>query len=312
MTSELAKSQISATIVDDIEHLKGTYAGYRRAHARGVCYDATFTPSGEAAALTTAPHLQSTPVPATVRFSHTDTNPHLRDADRAVRGFATKFHLPDGGTTDLIGVNLDRFVASTPEQFRELIQAAQPDPVTGKPDLQNVRAYAGAHPTAGPGLAAAAVIPTPVSYASATYWAIHAFFWRNAAGEACAVKYRWVPDAGNVNITPEEGAGWSATHLAEELAERLKAGPAGFTLVIQLGEEGDNTDDSTQVWPADRTEITAGHLSITGEAADQEHWADQVFDPTQLPEGIEVSADPVLAARSTIYAVSYDRRIHKR
>ncbi|WP_370944837.1 catalase family peroxidase [Amycolatopsis sp. cg5] len=310
MASELAKSQLSVTIVDNIEHLKGTHAGYRRAHARGVCYDATFTPSGEAGPLTTAAHLQGEPVSATVRFSHTDTNPHVPDGERAVRGFATKFHLADGTNTDLIMVNLDRFVASTPESFLELLHAAEPDPATGAPNLDNVKAHVGAHPEAGPGLAAAAVVGIPVSYAATTYWAIHAFFWRNADGVARPVKYRWEPDLDAANA--EDTTNWSAEHLAEELAERLKSGPVGFTLKVQLGEDGDNTDDSTQVWPAERTEIVAGHLSITGEAADQEHWQNQVFDPTLLTPGIEASDDPVLAARSTIYAVSYDRRVHKR
>ena len=312
MTSELAGSQLASTIVDEIENLKGTFAGYRRAHARGVCYDATFTPSGEAAGLTTAAHLVAGPVPATVRISHTDTNPHLRDGDRAVRGFATKFHLPGGATTDLIGVNLDRFIAATPEDFLELLHAAEPDPATGQPDLAKVQAHVGAHPGAGPGLAAAAVLPTPASYATTTYWAIHAFLWRNAEGAVRPVKYRWDPVAGNENVTPEEGKEWSALHLTEELVTRLQSGPAEFDLRIQLGEDGDVTDDSTQVWPADRTELTAGRLAITGEVADQEHWAAQVFDPTHLTPGIELSDDPVLAIRSALYAVSYDRRSHKR
>jgi catalase len=312
MDSELAKSQLAVTLVDAIEHLKGTHPGCRRAHARGVCYDATFTPTGEAAAMTTAAHLQDAPVQATVRFSHTDPNPQVPDGPRAARGFATKFRLADGTNTDLIAVNLRRFVASTPEAFLELIHAGEPDPATGAPNLDNVRAYASRNPEAGPGLAEAAVMSTPASYATSTYWALHAFLWRDAGGGVRPVKYSWVPDAGAENATPEEAAGWTAHHLTEEFAERLENGAVGFTLQIQIGNPGDNTADSTQLWPDDRPVITAGHLSITAEAADQQHWADQVFDPTLLTAGIELSDDPILAARSAIYAVSYDRRIHKR
>ncbi|WP_328609777.1 catalase [Amycolatopsis sp. NBC_00345] len=122
-------------------------------------------PSGVVADLTTAAHLRGEPVRATVRFSHADTNPHLPDADRAVRGFATKFHLPGGGTTDLVTINLDRFIASTPEDFLHLLKAAGPDPETGTPDLAKVQAHVAAHPSAGPALAAAAKLPTPRSYA---------------------------------------------------------------------------------------------------------------------------------------------------
>jgi len=312
MSPQLTKPQISVAIVDTIEHLNGTHAGYRRAHARGVCYDATFTPSGEAGRLTTAVHLQSAPVSATVRFSHTATDPQQRDGEHAVRGFATKFHLPDGSNTDLIAVNLDRFVASTPESFIGLLQAAERDPDTGRPDPARIGAYVGLHPEVGPVLAAASSVPVPVSYATTAYWAIHAFIWRDSDGGSHPVKYRWAPDSGIEQADPVEADSWSPEHLTEELARRLADGPVSFTLKVQLGEEGDPTDDSTQVWPAERQEITAGRLVITAEAADQEHWAAQSFDPNLLTPGVESSDDPILAARSTIYAVSYDRRTHKR
>ncbi|MEW2503065.1 catalase family peroxidase [Amycolatopsis sp. CA-161197] len=312
MTTELPASQLSVSIVDEIEQLKGTYPGYRRAHARGVCYDATFVPSGVAADLTTAAHLQGEPVRATVRFSHTDTNPHLPDAGTAVRGLAVKFHLPDGSNTDIVGVNLDRFIAATPEDFLALLKSAEPDPATGAPDLGKVQAHVGAHPSAGPGLFTASQLPTPVSYGTTTYWAIHAFFWRAADGSLRPVRYRWVPEAGDHVLAAGEGGDWSAEHLTGELGERLARGPVEFTLKVQLGEPGDPTNDATLVWPGERTEITAGRLAITAEVTDQKHWNSQVFDPTLLTAGIELSDDPILAARSAIYAVSYDRRSHDR
>ncbi|MFI5606559.1 catalase family peroxidase [Amycolatopsis sp. NPDC051903] len=312
MTTELPASQLSVSIVDEIEQLKGTFPGYRRAHARGVCYDATFVPSGVAADLTTAAHLRGEPVRATVRFSHTDTNPHLPDAGTAVRGLAVKFHLPGGGNTDLVAVNLDRFIAATPEDFLGLLKSAEPDPATGQPDLAKVQAHVGAHPSAGPALFTAAQLPTPVSYGTTTYWAIHAFLWRAADGAVRPVRYRWVPEAGEHVLGAGEGGDWPAEHLTGELATRLARGPVEFSLKVQLAEPGDPTDDATLVWPADRTEITAGRLAITGEVTDRKHWDAQVFDPTLLTEGIELSGDPILAARSAIYAVSYDRRSHQR
>lgn len=73
MTAELPASQLSSSIVDEIEQLKGTFPGYRRAHARGVCHDATFVPSGDRLAdraglrstqLTPGIELSDDPVPA--------------------------------------------------------------------------------------------------------------------------------------------------------------------------------------------------------------------------------------------------------
>jgi catalase len=33
-----------------------------------------------------------------------------------------------------------------------------------------------------------------------------------------------------------------------------------------------------------------------------------VFDPTNVIDGIDLSADPILLARSAAYSISYDRR----
>jgi len=52
-----------------------------------------------------------------------------------------------------------------------------------------------------------------------------------------------------------------------------------------------------------------GRLEVTGisptSAADERRL---IFDPTNRTDGIDLSADPVLLARSAAYAISYDRR----
>jgi catalase len=50
-------------------------------------------------------------------------------------------------------------------------------------------------------------------------------------------------------------------------------------------------------------------LEVTGisprSAADERHL---ILDPTNRTDGIDLSADPILLARSSVYAISYDRR----
>lgn len=299
---------LAVSAVDAIEGVSGTYPGYRRVHARGLCFDATFTPSGKAASLTTAAHLQSAPTPVVVRFSNSNTNPTVHDGIRAGRGLAARFLLPDGTATDLVSVNLPIFFAATPEQFLTLLDALKKDPATGAPDPARVQAYGTAHPTAGLALRETTRMPIPVGYGTARYWAIHAFIWINAAGERQVVRYRWEPDAGLQELTEQQAADRDPEYLAQELVQRLAHGPVGFTLHVQLGQDGDPTDDPTVAWPADRPEIVAGHLEVTAPVADQEQWAAQVYDPTRVTPGIEASDDPVLAFRGQAYSVSYDRR----
>ena len=63
------------------------------------------------------------------------------------------------------------------------------------------------------------------------------------------------------------------------------------------------------MWPADRPLVELGRLEVTGisptGAADERRI---VFDPTNLADGIELSADPILLARSAAYSISYDHR----
>jgi catalase len=306
--SDHTPTPLAVTAVDAIEHVSGTYPGQRRVHARGLCFDATFTPSGEATSLTTAAHLGSGPTPVVVRFSNSNTNPTVPDGVRAGRGLAARFFLPDGSTTDLVSVNIPVFFAATPEQFLELLDALKKDPSTGAPSPEKVKAYAAAHPSAAAGLQEAARMPIPVSYGTARYWAIHAFVWVDPDGGRHPVRYRWEPDTGLQELSEQEAAAKDPEYLAEELLRRLADGPVGFSLRVQLGQSGDPTDDPTKAWPADRPEIVAGHLRITAPVTDQGHWAAQVYDPTRITPGIELSDDPVLAFRSQAYAVSYGRR----
>jgi len=55
--------------------------------------------------------------------------------------------------------------------------------------------------------------------------------------------------------------------------------------------------------------VELGTLSITGNVADSDVQQRSLgFDPTRLVNGIEASDDPLIKARSEIYAVSYRRR----
>src|SRR3954462_15348429 len=94
-------------LVDAIGKAGGTHPGHRAAHAKGVVLAGTFTPTEDARALTRAAQFAGDPVRVTVRFSNGGANPDSNDA--AVgdgRGMATKFYLPDGSTTDIVGLSL--------------------------------------------------------------------------------------------------------------------------------------------------------------------------------------------------------------
>ena len=151
--------------------------------------------------------------------------------------------------------------------------------------------------------------PVPASYGQASYHGEHAFRFTASDGTSRFGRYHWVPEAGEAYLSPDEASTRNANFLREELESRMRNSPVVFHLLLQLAGEGDPTDDVTALWPADRTMVELGRLEVNGisptSAADERRL---VFDPTNLTDGIDLSADPILLARSAAYSISYDHR----
>jgi hypothetical protein len=43
-----------------------------------------------------------------------------------------------------------------------------------------------------------------------------------------------------------------------------------------------------------RGEQPAGQIIVTSRSSSEDHWQQQVFDPTRVPAGVELSDDPIL------------------
>ena len=97
--------------------------------------------------------------------------------------------------------------------------------------------------------------------------------------------------------------------LMDEMKDRLSKGPVEFRLIVQLAAAGDSTTDATKVWPDDRSTVELGAISITRvDPKSDDVQRALAFDPTNLIEGIELSDDPMLPMRSSVYALSAKRR----
>jgi catalase len=304
-------TDIAQRCVDAISDLSGRHEGHRAAHARGTLCTGTFTAAPTAAELTSAAHMQGDPVRVTVRFSNGSGDPSTPDNDRTDgRGMAVKFYLPDGSTTDIVGLTLPCFFVRTPEDFIAFLQARKPNPETGELDMEKIGAFLGEHQeTAG---ALQHIIPSlvpPRSYATCAYNSIHSFRLVNGGGGRFA-RYRWVPEAGVEPLPDEEVEGAPAEYLQDDIRERLERGPVRFTLVARLAADGDAVDDPTVPWPeGEREEAELGTVELTGLDTERETGDDVlVFDPTRVTDGIEPSDDQILHVRSHAYSVSVERR----
>jgi catalase len=305
----VATDDLSERLVDSLNATYGVHPGLRAAHARGVLCAATFWPSAEASSLSRAPHLAGSTVRAHVRFSNGSGDPSVPDGSRDARGMAIKFYL-SGGTTDIVAVSLPSFFARTPEDLLVFNEARRADPSTGQPDAAKVGAYLSDHPEAMAAVTAAVTHAIPSSYVTLPYHGLHAFGFVDASDLCRYGRYHLVPDAVEAALTEAEADARPPDFLSQELAARLSAGPAVFDLDVQLAGEGDPLDDCTAPWPDARETLRLGRLEVTGLAHDRESGGDVlVFDPTRVPDGIVLSNDPILLARSGAYSVSVARRL---
>jgi catalase len=284
----------------------GPHAGFRLAHAKGALFEGEFTATPEARGLTRAAHMQGTTLPVVIRFSSASGIPTLPDAapQNAVRGIGMTFKLPDGSGTDLLGISVNAFPVSNGEDFLKLNQAAQ---ASARGEPQPMRDFVAAHPA----VARFGGIPKPMpqSFATEAYFSINAFRFINAAGESHFIRYRIVPEAGTAFLTPEQAASAPPDLLETEMRERIGRGPAAFRLQAQLAEPGDPTGDATAVWPEERRPVELGRLVVMRAVANSDEVQRTMgFLPTNVTDGIEVSDDPLLQARSETYAVSFERR----
>ncbi|HEV8464804.1 MAG TPA: catalase family peroxidase [Pseudolabrys sp.] len=289
--------------------LAGPHPGFRPVHAKGIVCSGTFRALAGARAVSRALHLQGQAVPTVMRFSNSSGDPDVHDGIANARALAVKFQLPDGKNADILALHIEGFPARTPDEFLAFLRAQLPDPATGKPAPDAVPRFLDSHPATHAFIERLMQKPVPASYGRASYYAEHAFKFTGADGTSRFGRYRWMPEAGEAYLSPDDASTRSTNFLREELEDRLRNGPVAFRLLLQLASESDPTDDATALWPTDRPLVELGRLEVTRisptSAADERHL---VFDPTNVTDGIALSADPFPLARSAAYSISYDHR----
>jgi catalase len=309
MSGSPASATVVAQLVETMRTLAGPHPGFRPVHAKGIMCSGTFHASAGARAVSRAPHLQGQAVPTVMRFSNSSGDPDVHDGIPNARALAVKFQLPDGKKADILALHIEGFATRTPDEFLAFLRAQLPDPATRKPAPDAVPRFLESHPATRAFIERLTKKPVPASYGQACYYAEHAFKFTAADGTSRFGRYRWIPEAGEAYLSPDDAGQRSANFLREELESRLRNGPVAFRLLLQVAGESDPTNDVTALWPADRPLVELGRLELTRisptSAADERRL---VFDPTNVTDGIGLSDDPFLLARSAAYSISYDQR----
>jgi catalase len=294
-------------IISAFEADNGPHPGFRRNHAKGVCVSGYFDSNGNAAALSSAGVFASGRTPVIGRFAIPGGNPSAPDTSVPIRSLALMFTQHDGEQWRTGMNSVPVFPVHTPEQFYRQLVAAKPDPATGKPDPAALKAFYTTNPETRPFQAWVKGHPPSSSFANGSYYSVNAFRFVDADGDVHAVRWAMVPETLFAPITEAQKAG--KNFLDADLEQRLQSGPLRWHLIVTVAALTDPTNDATQLWADDRQQIDAGTLVIDHETSqDDGPCRDINFDPTVLPAGIKTSDDPLLAARSAAYSLSYNRR----
>lgn len=301
---------VTEQLVNTLTKLSGgPHAGHRANHAKGLVVKGDFTPAATATSVTKAAHLQTAVTPVAVRFSNATGVPNIPDADGNAfpKGIAIRFQLADGSFTDIVSISVNGFPAATPEDFLGLLNAvAASGPNAAKPSP--VEQFLGSHPAALKFVTTPK--PAPVSFATQAFYGVNAFKFTNAKGEVNYGRYRIEPVGGQQFLSKAEQENAAPDYLMQELPARLAKEAAKYRISLQLADAGDEINDATVVWPDTRRVVELGVLTIRAVDADGKTFEkNNMFNPLALVDGIEPTADPILLARPSAYAVSFGRRL---
>jgi catalase len=237
------------------------------------------------------------------RFNLGTPNPNADDSKERVRGLGVMISTPDGQEWRMAMIDPPFFPVASPEAFRALQIAS----ASKEPDA--MAKFAGAHPEIVAFGDWAKSAPWTGSYAEEPYNSLNSFIFTDNAGNDHAGRWSLTPTAQPVPVSPEELAKRGPNFLETEITDRIKNGPARWTMRVAVANAGDQTVDPSKAWPQDRRSVDVGSLVVQQiEAEADGPCRDINFDPTVLPTGIRTSDDPFPAARSAAYRVSYDRR----
>lgn len=296
-----------ARFADRFEHVFGRHEGFRRNHAKGVSATGYFTSNGAGTEVSTAAVFKSGTYPVTGRFSLSGGLPCAADDASVVRGLGLQFDLPHGEQWRTAMVSIPVFLDSTPQNFVDRLVASKADPETGKPDMAKVKAYLAHHPETVAAMKIVHQHPPTSGFENTTYRGLNAFGFTNEDGHMVPVRWIVVPvkaEEGTASPTDQS----SEDYLFENLV-RASEVPLQWRLVLTLGHADDPTNDATKPWPDERRTIEVGTLTIKSVHTEAPGNARDInFDPLVLPDGITPLDDPLLAARSSVYAQSFARR----
>ena len=253
--------------------------------------------------------------PVFVRFSTVIHGNHSPETLRDPRGFATKFFTEEGNW-DLVGNNFPVFFIRDAMKFPDMVHSLKPDPVTNMQDAARVFDFFSHIPEATHMFTFLfSDQATPASYRQMDGNGVHAFKFVNKKGAVRYVKFHWISQQGQKNLTQKEANAVQAeefNHLTKDLyAEIGKKNFPSWELEAQILEidQLDKLDfnplDATKEWISipGLKKVKLGKMTLNKVPDNFFESTEQVaYSPNVMVPGIEASEDRLLQGRLFSYS----------
>jgi len=287
----------------------------RRMHAKGSGAYGTFTVTHDITRYTKAKTFSEIgkKTETFTRFSTVAGERGAADAERDIRGFATKFYT-EQGNWDLVGNNTPVFFLRDPLKFPDLNHAVKRDPRTNLRSARNNWDFWTSLPEA---LHQVTIVMSdrgiPYSYRHMHGFGSHTFSMINTKNERYWVKFHFETQQGIKNLTDEEAEAIIAkdreSHQRDLYNSIEKGDFPRWTMFIQVMPEKDAAKcpyhpfDLTKVWfHKDYPLIEVGVLELNRNPENYFAEVEQAaFNPANIVPGIGFSPDKMLQGRLFSY-----------
>ncbi|MEO1110473.1 MAG: catalase [Pseudomonadota bacterium] len=284
------------------ENLFGLTEGKRRNHTKGFCVEGTLTPVDETIETYSNSPLFTSVSSVIARVSHKGGKANPADDKYGLLGLSLEITTPDDDL-HVIAMNTEHFFpVPTSEAFIELLRAkatgagATKAFAAANPSLKTYSEYHGA------------LDKSLRPHEGTTYYSVNSFLLVNDAGQETAMRFYFRPSGQEgivVDIHPD--------FFIENMQANIASGGVSWDMVIVLANADDDVEDPSVQWIGDHTEIVAARFTANAAMAEADGRCDEInFDPLILSEGFAPSNDPMLQARSLIYAHGVGKRLSEK
>lgn len=258
--------------------------------------------------------------PVSTRFALAFGPRGAADTRRNLRGFSVKFFV-ETGVYDLLCNHIPVSMVHEPIKYPEAVKAFSPSPVTNLYEPDKLwRFFAATPEMANFLLWLYTDLGTKKSFRTTRFYGVNTYVWKNIDGKRTYVKYHWIPTIGEETITRQEAsrlAGTDPDIAGHDLHRAIASGDTpAYGLYVQLLDPNDllhlsfDPLDSTKLWDESAYPLKpVGRLVLDHNPETPGETEQLAFSPSNLIEGIELSADRILQGSSAIYADAQRRRL---